>query len=356
MVTYNFGFKYNEEIPPQQTLTISPQNINIPNQTQSIAIETNIKKDIDNVIKKYNLSQLEINNIHNYTTKKPLIVHCCHHKTGTVVIEKVLRAVAAHFRLKYQYCPQTGLEDDTDIWLQHHSQVDFSKIDRPVIGTHMIRNPCAIIVSAYEYHKTTIEQWANRKIKMLGGVTYKGILNTLDLENGLIFEMKNNFYVESSKNTIMDIYNWDYKMPNFLELKFEDLMMDYNGTLINMFKHYGFSREMIDTSLEIVQKYNLMNKKEEDLIKNKHVTNKNMDLEKWKEYFRNPVICKRFWKIYPEDLFEKINYTYDNLKKLEESLELGKKSKSLFMTQEEKLQIAKENIWKKYNGENPFVF
>ena len=47
---------------------------------------------------------------------KKLIIHCCHHKTGTVVIEKILRNVCSHFGLKYQYCPQSKLEDDTDYY------------------------------------------------------------------------------------------------------------------------------------------------------------------------------------------------------------------------------------------------
>lgn len=88
---------------------------------------------------------------------KKLIIHCCHHKTGTVVIEKILRNVCNHFGLKYQYCPQSKLEDDTDVWIEHHSHIDFSTINRPIVGTHMIRNPCAIIISAYEYHKITDE-------------------------------------------------------------------------------------------------------------------------------------------------------------------------------------------------------
>jgi len=41
--------------------------------------------------------------------------------------------------------------------MENHSHIDFSKIHRPIIGSHMIRNPCGIINSAYEYHKITDE-------------------------------------------------------------------------------------------------------------------------------------------------------------------------------------------------------
>jgi hypothetical protein len=250
-------------------------------------------------------------------SKKKLIIHCCHHKTGTVVIEKILRNVCNHFGLKYQYCPQSKLEDDTDVWMEHHSHIDFSKINRPIIGTHMIRNPCAIIVSAYEYHKTTKELWANRKINKLEKMSYKEILNSLNEKDGIIFEMKNSLYVESSKNTIMDIYNWDYEMPNFLEFKYEDLMTNYNGTLSNMFKHYGFTKEMIKKSLEIASEFNIRKKDDNDLLKNGHITNKSIDLDKWKTYFKDPELIQKFRKIYPEDIFEKIGYPVDNLNLLE---------------------------------------
>ena len=252
------------------------------------------------------------------STKK-LIIHCCHHKTGTVVIEKILRNVCSHFGLKYQYCPQSKLEDDTDVWMEHHSHIDFTTIRRPIIGTHMIRNPCAIIVSAYEYHKTTKEGWANRKIKSLNKMTYKEILNSLSEKDGLIFEMKNTLYLESSKNTIMDMYNWDYESPNFMEYKYEDLMTNYNGTLANMFKHYGFTKEMIHTSLIIAAEYNIRKKDDKDLQKNGHITNKSIDLDKWKIYFNNIELIQKFRRIYPTDIFDKIGYPVDNLDLIEPS-------------------------------------
>jgi hypothetical protein len=205
------------------------------------------------------------------------------------------------------------LEPTTDVWVEHHSHIDFAKIDRPIIGTHMIRNPCAIIVSAYEYHKKTTEPWANKKIAEYGNETYKKLLNRLTKEQGIIFEMKNDLYVESSFNTITDIYKWDYYMTNFLELKYEDLMTDFEGVLKNMFKHYGFTKEMIAIALELAKPHNIRNKSEEDLKRNAHITNKNIDLEKWREYFTNEKIVKQFLKIYPKDIFEKIGYPLDKL-------------------------------------------
>ena len=376
---------------------------NYPTQTNIQTIQVNVKNDIDGIITRNNLIKTDVS---KYLNKKPLIIHCCHHKTGTVVIEKILRSVCNKFGLKYQYCNQEQLESNTDVWLEHHSKIDFSLIDRPIIGTHMIRNPFSLIVSAYEYHKTTIEPWANRKIKKYNGLTYKEVLNQLNSEEGLLFEIKNDLCLESSKNTIMDMYNWDYRRPNFLELKFEDLMTNFDGTLANMFKHYGFTREMIDTSLVIAASYNLRNKNDEELKKNKHVTNKSLDLEKWRNYYGESIL-RKFWKVYPEDLFNKIGYiddlklkdiselktdnkkdTIENISDIENKLEnnlivdddeplnkneieklisiVGKESISETNSEniqkkistklvDEKVNKQKENIWKMFNGEYPFM-
>ena len=245
----------------------------------------------------------------NVSTNK-LVIHCCHHKTGTMVMTKILHDVCKHFNLKLQSCSQKNLRTNTDVWIQHHSRIDFSIINRPIIGTHMIRNPYSIIISAYEYHKITTEKWANQKIKNLNNITYKEALNRFNKKDGIYFEMANKFFLESSRNTINDIYNWNYNMPNFLETKYEDLMTNFNETLTNMFKHYEFTVSMIDTALKIAEKHNI-NLKNPTLLKNsKHITNISIDLNIWKTYF-TPELKRTFLKIYPRNIFSKIGYYND---------------------------------------------
>lgn len=239
---------------------------------------------------------------------KKLIIHCCHHKTGTYVMMKILRDVCLHFRLKFQYCSQNKLKNDTDIWMENHSKIDFSKINRQIIGSHMIRNPCGIIISAYEYHKITDEAWANQKIKKLNNITYKDALNLIQEKDGIYFEIKNQLFQESSRNTIMDIYNWNYNMLNFLETKYEDLMLDFNGTLTRIFTHYGFTSTMITTALKIAEIHNIQNMNQKYLESDNHITNKSMDLDKWKNYFNDSELKNKFWGIYPSNIFTKIGY------------------------------------------------
>ena len=66
-------------------------------------------------------------------------------------------------------------------------------------------------------------------------------------------------------------------------------------------------------SLELAKPHNIRNKSEEELKRNSHITNKSIDLEKWREYFTNEKIVKQFLKIYPKDIFEKIGYPLDKL-------------------------------------------
>jgi hypothetical protein len=55
------------------------------------------------------------------------------------------------------------------------------------------------------------------------------------------------------------------------------------------------------------------------LQKNGHITNKSIDLDKWKTYFNNAELIQKFRRIYPIDIFDKIGYPVDNLDLLEYS-------------------------------------
>lgn len=55
---------------------------------------------------------------------KKLIVHCCHHKVGTVWFKNVFRRVADRYGLIFQDCKQDELHSYTDIFLQDHSHIN----------------------------------------------------------------------------------------------------------------------------------------------------------------------------------------------------------------------------------------
>ena len=286
-------------------------HITVIDELKKININTD-EDDVNRLLKNY-LFYFSQKNLKDFFYQKPLIVHCCHHKTGSVVLRKIINRIGKELDYKVQVCIQSQLKDDIDIWMENHSHINLKKINRPIIGTHMIRNPCAILASAYEYHKINKEPWAFKRLRKFNNLNYKEILNNLDFEDGFIFEMKNDFFLESSKNTIMDIYNWNYTKTNFLELKYENLMEDFDGTLTNMFKHFGMHEKKIKKMLKICQEYNLRKNKDSNIQKNIHVTNKNIDLNKWKKYFNTKKIYNNFIEIYPNDIFEKLGYVTNTI-------------------------------------------
>ena len=77
---------------------------------------------------------------------------------------------------------------------------------------------------------------------------------------------------------------------------------------------------MIHTALIIAAEYNIRKKDEKDLQKNVHITNKSIDLDKWKIYFNDLELIQKFRRIYPTEIFDKIGYPVDNLDLLEFSV------------------------------------
>ena len=69
--------------------------------------------------------------------------------------------------------------------------------------------------------------------------------------------------------------------------------------------------------IKICQKYNLRKNNENSIQKNIHVTNKTIDLNKWKKYFKTRKIYNSFLKIYPHDIFEKLGYITNSIHDIE---------------------------------------
>lgn len=182
-----------------------------------------------------------------------LIVHCCHHKVATVWFLRILEAIANHYSLKFQRCKQDALQTDSDIFLQDHSEVDVSKLPAHR-GSHIIRDPRDVIISGYFFHLWTPEKWVHKPNKKYNGMSYQQYLNSLDLEAGIIAEMER-FAVKDFKGMIQ----WNYNLPEFMEIKYEDLIQNQQDIFTKIFTHYGFNREAIDVSLEIVEQFSFKN-------------------------------------------------------------------------------------------------
>lgn len=185
---------------------------------------------------------------------RPLIIHSCYHKVGTVWFGRILRDVAAEFGLSFQSgysydaIQRYENEKDSDVFLDLGSHVDLSLL-HPYRGSHMIRDPRDLVVSAYFYHKWTHETWANLPLAEYKGMTYKRYLNSISKKDGLSLEIRR------SEFWIRHMADWDFTNPRTLEIRYEDIMSDEESIFRRLFAHYTFSPHAVDRSCAIARRY-----------------------------------------------------------------------------------------------------
>lgn len=181
-----------------------------------------------------------------------LLLHCCHHKTGTSWFNSVLTAVSDHYGLRFQNLRHGPLEPSTDVALRHDSQVDLDAMPE-LLGSHMIRDPRDVVVSGYNYHLWTTEPWAHEPRDAYGGRSYQEHLRALSPEEGLAAEMHHAMPV------IDEMLRWDYGDPRFVELSYEEAIADPVPVYRRVFAHYGFTPEGVETATAIADRFSFRN-------------------------------------------------------------------------------------------------
>ena len=177
-----------------------------------------------------------------------LIVHCGHHRCGTVWFHRIFKTIAERLRLTYHRGQQAGLPENADLFFQDHSRIERATL--PAFrGSHMRRDPRDLTVSAYHYHLWSDEPWLHQPRDKLGGRTYQQQLQSLDPEDGLIFEME-----RSSHHNVSVMLDWDGSDERFFDLRYEDLIADEEAVFGRLFAHYGFTghdhRTAVEAALE----------------------------------------------------------------------------------------------------------
>lgn len=187
------------------------------------------------------------------------IIHRCYHKVGTVWFGRILRHIAAEFGLQFA----STIRGETikayearvirpDILLDLGSHINLEKL--PLYrGSHMVRDPRDLIVSAYFYHKWTNEKWANVPKAEYDGATYKEHLNRLPKDEGILLE------IHKSKYWVQHMAEWSFSDPCIMELRYEDLLLDEDAYFPALFKHYGLSDRATDKCVRIAKLYSFEN-------------------------------------------------------------------------------------------------
>jgi hypothetical protein len=180
------------------------------------------------------------------------VVHCAHHKVGTVWWGNILRGVAEHCALRFAEISSAEDPSAADVYLFQHSR-HFNRsrfAGRPFRGTHMIRDPRDVLVSGYFYHLWTDERWANLPDVRYDGRSYREELGRRDRHDGLLLEMER----MCLRGQLQEMLAWDYSQPEFLELKYENVIMDEAQSFDRAFRHFGFRDREVRAGLDIVER------------------------------------------------------------------------------------------------------
>jgi hypothetical protein len=192
--------------------------------------------------------------------KPPLIVVCTHHKTGSVWMANIFRALKRHEKLQLHSKSQAELQPTADFFLQDHSKVDLKALQarfeqRGVRAVHVIRDPRDVVISGAFYHVKTVEKWANNPKKEYGGKSYRQAISAMPTDHDkLVFEMDH-----AGGKTIREMLGWDYSQKELcFEARYEDLIVDRDLKVFTpMFKFLGYEGTRLEMALKFVRELSL---------------------------------------------------------------------------------------------------
>lgn len=241
------------------------------------------------------------------TALRPQILVFTYHKTGTVLFEKVMRAVAARFGLTVavHFGWIEKVDPAKDIVLLGHSLVGRDFAARPFRAIRVVRDPRDIWVSGYLYHRRCREEWCTNTnfdasapvtyprvdysfehcpeswkrayLARLGGKSYQDNLLELDRKAGLAFELAG-----YAGRTLDTMRGWTLATPDLLQVQLEDVMCDFDGALGAIFKHVGFNDGECAQAVELARPHDVARMSDEAVAANRHIHSRS--ISKWRDF------------------------------------------------------------------------
>ena len=157
---------------------------------------------------------------------------------------KALRAVASEYGLRYER--QSHGAEVSVLWGR---KVDLSRLQAPFTGSHLVRDPRDVIVSGYHYHLWTNEAWANEPRPELDGQSYQEHLKSLPRNEGLLAEIS-----FASRRWLREMAEWQPR-PEFLELRYEEVLGNERATFERVFLHHGFTPQAALRAAELCDRF-----------------------------------------------------------------------------------------------------
>lgn len=162
----------------------------------------------------------------------------------------MLRAVADSFFLRFhEHAPGKPFDERAEVLVLPHGRPNLNALGT-FRGSHMIRDPRDVAVSGYFYHVWTDERWVHIPQEELAGKTYQEHLRSLGQEEGIAVEIR-----RIVDRAVSDMLAWDYGRPEFIELRYEDVIADQAGWFAKMFRHYGFHDRAVERAVAIAMTF-----------------------------------------------------------------------------------------------------
>jgi hypothetical protein len=181
-----------------------------------------------------------------------------HHKTGTIWMRKVLRAIQKDQDIPFMQCYRAKKLADAAHsgpqiivnWSSTFPQELFDTAHARFL--HIIRDPRDVLLSGMRYHLIAPlgnEKFLRQKRAEWGGLNYQDHLKSLpDTHAQLMFEMVNKHH-----DTVQEMLKWPYGHPGAADVKYEDLIEDADCSLFRSILG-GFAIEGLDVD-RAVQTY-----------------------------------------------------------------------------------------------------
>jgi hypothetical protein len=163
----------------------------------------------------------------------PLLAFFGHHKGATDWMNSILAQICKELKLRFSVVHYPEMFDGdlknyvitnkVDVLSFDNADYEFVKQLENFKGFHVIRDPRDITVSAYYSHlhsHGTQNPWFAEQRK---------VLQSLSKSEGLLYEM------QSRKDQFRAMHDWDYNLPNVMEVKMEEMTGNPYKYLANVF-------------------------------------------------------------------------------------------------------------------------
>ena len=203
--------------------------------------------------------------------EKPLLAYFGHHKAASSSIVSILTSICREIGWKsasynnpkmFDYnLAETIIKNKVDFLLYRSVDYQYIKNLNNFKGFHVVRDPRDIVVSAYFSHlysHPVTKHWPQL-------VPHREKLQKVSKDEGLFLEM------EFRRVPFEKMYDWDYSLPNILELKMEDLFKNSQSQFTRIFDFLGIldgssKEQAIKLNPRIIRTINRVNMKTKGLI------------------------------------------------------------------------------------------